>query len=872
MAAENRSWLARALSGVSQFCFRNPLLTLIIGVLAMVVSVWLGANRLQLKMDWTYLFEDNDTTVLKYKATRDLFPYPGDIAVFVDQGTTQQREAFLERLAARLAEQPDTFFHVFYRFDLKPLESKALYYLDDDTLEKLAAGLEQIEAGVGKIDPDTVGDETGRSILLKVLADLDASLKSRGRAEYMPIWQFLAQDQDGDAAEYLASLMTGERYVYPTLGGGKVHALVLKCGTRHQVLRPQDKAVEEIRKILADLKPKTTDLRIRLTGLPVMLYDEKATCTQDSIRSGIISICLIFIVFALGFGELVRPVLAIAALSFGLVWTVGFTTLAVGHLNFITVSLVTMLMGLGIDFGIHVVFRYDEELASGQTPENAMNRTMAGTGVDTFVGATATAAAFLAITFADFRGISDFGIIAAGGVMLCFLSTTTMLPALLAWAPGKKRPVKTSAFVAWFESSLLLRARWITLSGIFVFILCAFWATKVGFSYNLLSIQADNIESVRTELEMVNELSTTVLTGESHIEGREEARAMVTAMEKLPSVARVGSLLPLLPPEDPERQALIAKMTGQIQKLQMPDQISLESAKDLLAVQVRVQAMEGQLPGVARDPEVEKAIAALKGEVAEMGPGPIQDGLAGFQETLREDLGNTLEFLKLQVAEPPNLDDIPEDLRLRYVTPSGYYKMSIQPLKSIWEKENVEAFLDETLVVDPEMMGDPLVQQHILDGFNRAFERTPWFTLLGVLTVMVVYLRSGRAVMLSLLPTASGVLIIFAVMAYTGLDFNVVNFVALPMSVGIGAIYGVHALHRMRELRDETLLSSSTGPALLLSGVTTLVGFASLMTAHHKGLASLGFVISVGVTVNFVMSLFYLPSLRRFLKSRRARR
>ncbi|HIB64175.1 MAG TPA: RND transporter, partial [Phycisphaerales bacterium] len=103
-------------------------------------------------------------------------------------------------------------------------------------------------------------------------------------------------------------------------------------------------------------------------------------------------------------------------------------------------------------------------------------------------------------------------------------------------------------------------------------------------------------------------------------------------------------------------------------------------------------------------------------------------------------------------------------------------------------------------------------------------------------------------------------------MGYVGIDFNVVNFVALPMSVGIGAVYGVHALHRMRELGDETILTSSTGPALLLSGVTTMVGFASLMTAHHRGLASLGFVISIGVLVNFGGSLIFLPAMRRALR------
>jgi len=131
---------------------------------------------------------------------------------------------------------------------------------------------------------------------------------------------------------------------------------------------------------------------------------------------------------------------------------------------------------------------------------------------------------------------------------------------------------------------------------------------------------------------------------------------------------------------------------------------------------------------------------------------------------------------------------------------------------------------------------------------------------------MVFYLRSAKAVFLSLLPTATGVLVIFAAMGFVGLEFNVVNFVALPMSVGIGAVYGVHSLHRMRELNDETLLTSSTGPALLLSGITTMAGFATLMTAHHRGLSSLGFVISVGVAVNFGGSLIFLPAMRRALR------
>ncbi len=202
------------------------------------------------------------------------------------------------------------------------------------------------------------------------------------------------------------------------------------------------------------------------------------------------------------------------------------------------------------------------------------------------------------------------------------------------------------------------------------------------------------------------------------------------------------------------------------------------------------------------------------------------------------------------------------------MAPTGEVNIKIQPMRNIWEKQYLDEFLGELYSVDPDILGHPVVQKHILEAFARAYKRTPWFTLVGVLLVMLAYLRSPRAVVLSLLPTAMGVIGIFGAMGYWSINFNVVNFVALPMSVGIGAVYGVHALHRMRELNDETLLSSSTGPALLLSGITTVVGFASLMTAHHRGLASLGFIISVGVAVNFIVSLVFLPAVRRVLRLR----
>lgn len=865
MQKVERSLIARVLIAVSGVCFRNPVGALLLCAVAFVGSVTLGAARLELRMDWTYLFEPDDPVVIDFQEARKIYPYPGDIAVLVDRGLAVDREAFLDKLAERLEAEPDLFYHVFHRFGLEPLADKALYYLDEDMLKQIADGLKNLEQGsVGNVD-----EGPGKDILLKLLSDLDLSLKSRGRSEYIPIWEFLAGEQEGETAQYIHRLMGGKPYVYATLGQGKLHALVLMSGTRGEPLAPQDKCVKRLREILKEMSPTVDDLRVRLTGLPVMLNDERETCTQDSIRSGAISIVLILMIFSVGFGEFSRPVLAVAALTCGLGWTIGYTTLVVGHLNFITVSLVTMLMGLGIDFGIHILFRYDEELANGREPEQAIEHTVGGTGVDTFVGATATAAAFLALTQADFRGISDFGVIAAGGVLLCFLSTITVLPALLSLAPGRKRKLSDStSMLAWLEENLLASAGTVTVVGAFIVCLSVNWALEVGFSYNLLEVQAPEIASVQTEIEMIQDLKTTVLSAECTVQGTDEARKLVTAFEALPAVSRVGSLLPILPEVSPQKQALVESITANVQGVEMPRRIDLESAKDLLAIEERVKEFEQAFPSGTADPEVEKAIAALRSDVQDMAPGPIQDGLSIFQEHVRGDLAHTLNFLKSQRAVAPVLEDIPENLRVRYVSPEGIYKITIQPTKNIWEKDELEEFLSETKSVDKNLLGHPVVQEHILGAFNRAFERTPWFTLFGVLLVMLVYLRSPTAIFLSLLPTATGVLMIFATMGFTGIEFNVVNFVALPMSVGIGAVYGVHALHRMRELNDETLLTSSTGPALLLSGVTTMVGFASLMTAHHRGLSSLGFVISVGVAVNFVVSLVFLPAIRRVVRQR----
>ena len=828
--------------------------------LSFLAALIYGATNLKLELAWTYLFDSDDPVVSRFLEARDEFPYPGDIAVLVDRGTAEKREKYIELLAAEMAKEPEVFHHVFYRVDLTTPGSRALYFLDDELLSTLHENLGQSE----RLSRGALVSETAVKVQLKLLKDLKSALLSRGRSTLVPIWRIFADEESGRVMETLLRLLNGERYVYATLAGDQIHVLVFKGGARGAALSSSGSEVEAVRELLDRLSPAAYGLRVRVTGVPVMLYDERRTCAQDSLRSGAISFALILLVFTVGFGGLRKPLYSLTALACGLGWTLAYAALTVGHLNFITVTMVSMLMGLGIDFGIHFLFRFQEECETTEDGEKALIKTVQTTGVDTLVGATATSASFFALCATDFRGVSDLGVLAGGGVLLCFFSTLSVLPALLKLDPRMGRAPQMLGRMATAERWLARHDRHVAGLSAAVLLVAVLMSTRVGFTYDLLSLQAQDIDSVRTEKAMLREYNSTVLSGAVLVSGEEEARRVTEKLRQLETVGQVSTITDFLPQVSARKSDLVKQVVEDVSTLQVPTPVALERARDLLSLQNRLKEIEERTSHIPRDPTVVAAVDELKQVILEMNPGPLQDGLKSFQTTVLGDFTKVLYLMKAQKAEPLQLADLPEELVVRYVSPEGTYLLNVQPSLDIWKRDNLQRFLAEVDSVGVTLVGHPVVQGHILESFDEAFRATPFYTLLGVFSVMLLYIRKPGRVLLSSLPTVMGVVLIFGVMGATGLDFNVVNFVGLPISVGIGAVYGVHALHRLEENGTKPLLSTSTGQAILLSGLTTIAGFASLMTARHGGLSSFGFVISVGVVANLLVSLVLLPAIYRW--------
>ena len=143
------------------------------------------------------------------------------------------------------------------------------------------------------------------------------------------------------------------------------------------------------------------------------------------------SLVLCALIFIYGYQETGRPVKATLCLIVGLGYTLAFATLVIGHLNILTITFLPILIGLAIDYGVHLISRYEEELRRGKSEEAALTKAMVFTGQGIFTGGLTTAGGFLAMGFTNFKGIQEMGIICGGGLLICLVPMMTMLPVLL---------------------------------------------------------------------------------------------------------------------------------------------------------------------------------------------------------------------------------------------------------------------------------------------------------------------------------------------------------------------------------------------------------------------------------------------------------
>jgi hypothetical protein len=240
--------------------------------------------------------------------------------------------------------------------------------------------------------------------------------------------------------------------------------------------------------------------------------------------------------------------------------------------------------------------------------------------------------------------------------------------------------------------------------------------------------------------------------------------------------------------------------------------------------------------------------------------------LAIFQQALFEDVHTTFGAIRNQDDSGPlTVGDLPEALRTRFVGVTGKLLIQVYPKENIWNRTEQEKFIKEIATVYPDVTGTPVQLYYYTKLLRDSFVQAGYYSVIAIAGLVFIHFRKLSSVVLSLVPVLFGFIWMVGLMGAMNVPFNPANIMTLPLIVGIGVTNGIHILNRYAEELHPSILAKSTGKAVLVSGLTTIAGFGSLIIAEHRGIRSLGIIMSIGVATCMIVGLTFLPALLNVL-------
>ncbi|MEZ6194119.1 MAG: MMPL family transporter [Planctomycetota bacterium] len=861
----------RLLGAAADLAWRRSGLVLAVALVLAGLGIALAATRLRLNANTDDLISPDRPYMQNY---RRFIEECGDLEfiylVVEHHDDPAAAKACIDDLAASLAARPELELPVVHA-RIEPDEQLALatHAMSDEEFTDLSLPAEAYGAlwnggGTGGLIQEA---RQGINRLLATGAFVsEARAKEIGAGALFLCQLLAAAGGDEAAGKALGGLGTRPEPEYLVSSTGKLYFLKILPVKDYGTLAVIERPLAVIREVMADVRGRHPAVEIGLTGKPVLQADEMATTDRDMTRSTSVAIALVALLFMLVLGGVRRPLLAVATLLVGIAWTFGLTTVAIGQLNLLSVVFTLVLVGIGIDFGVHVVMRYREARRSA-APREALRTAVLTAGRGNVTGALTSSIAFLMAILTGFRGLEELGFIAGAGLLLCLVAMTIVLPALLAMTERRQSGLEPGRPIA--EEGRGPGGRLAPLAALVLTLALAPFAGRVAFDENILDLQAKGLDSVEWEHRIIEDSGAETWFG---VVARDDLEAVAETVERArrePAIASVRSALDLVRPDSPERRAARAR---------------LDSVFDVSLTEIPVAWAPIDLDGLGR------SLMALARRAREEAPDEARE-MAGLARALvdlaarlegedRVAVGERLETRIAEVAAAlsrmfegmflPLREVLPAAIRDLFASPTGRLLVTMHPRGNVWDDATMTSFVAAMRRVDPQVTGVPITHHESIRDMRGGFGRAALLALAAVVLLVALDFRRPLPALLALVPLFAGGIWLVGLMGLTGLHFNLANFFAVPILIGIGVDNGIHLVHRWRESRDEEgpLRLGATKRGVLLTSLTTAIGFGCLAFASHRGLQSLGFVMALGSLAILAASLLVLPALLARLRPR----
>ncbi|EMO73635.1 export membrane protein [Leptospira kirschneri str. 200801925] len=656
---------------------------------------------------------------------------------------------------------------------------------------------------------------------------------------------------------------------------------------------------KKIKEIVANLDLDKNGIQVGYTGTYRLHLDDYETLMAALKPIAITSFIGIALLLLFFFRNPLFILILLVSLLSGILFSFGLTTIVIGQLNSVTSIIASILMGLGIDYGIQFLYRFREEFTREQNTLRSIKDTIYHTGIASFISALTTTSAFVVLAFSEFRGFSEFGIIATYGILIIAISmygvTALQITLLFRLFPSIKskfllsvKEQSTSPFLYRFYKKPGL----LTLVVIAVVLMISFFNFSPGiqFNYNGRDLMVDNLDSVNLYDEIGDRFDISSDPQVIVVDTLEESEAVFDYMTPVPdeiagSVDQVVSLWNFLPPKGQQRANL--KILKQLQSDMKPVKASFlkpEQRKYLPVVKKYLNVKEyslSEVPIYFSSQFTEVKGSKEKGHLVFIYPKVAlwhgqkllkffdAVGELHYPKLSRRVLNTLLYDSNGHMTVNPIRDKWNQNEKRLIVNTLNTYSAS--QFKSLGLLDGTISFILKTRPFSSleqarshkyisNTAGSLILFANLIKIVQREGVIAFLSTLVLVVIVLILFFRGIVPALISLIPLVLGIFVTLGIMASFRIQLNFMNVLVFPVIIGYGIQNGIYIYYRFREDHDVIRAMAMVGPAIIASTLTTLVGWSSLLIADQKGLKSIGIVASIGIGSSLIIALTLVPA------------
>ncbi len=841
-------------------CTRFATLTLLVGLGLAIAGGYYTANHFAINTDINTLISERMDWRQRDVQFDKAFDRDSTILAVVEAPTPELTTSAASALEAKLRDDRKNFV------SMQPLgsgdffEKNGLLFLPTQEVGQItgqfeqAAPLIEIMAGDPSIRGLTGALETGLAGVKRGEVKLDNTARP-----FNLIAQTVEDINNKGTATFSWRELTSEKGLTDS---DKRAFIEFKPVIDYSALEPGKEATDAIRKAAADLDlAGKYQARVRLTGPVPIANEEYATVQDGAIVNGIGTVLVVLVILWMALHSAKIIFAVFANLFIGLSITTAVGLLLVGSLNLLSIAFAVLFVGLGVDFGIQFSVRYRSERFKNDNLVEALVEGARRAAVPLSLAAMAVSAGFLCFIPTDYKGISELGEIAGAGMLIAFISSITVLPAILKLInpPGESEPVGY-AFLAPVDRFLEDHRYWIVGGTVAVALAGLPLLYFLHFDFNPMNLRNPKAESIATFLDLRKDPNTGANAINVMTRSDEDAKKIEDKLSKLPEVLRVQSLASFVPEDQPAKLKLIAQGARVLGPALNPesvddpptDQENVDSLKSSVKA-LRTAADEDKGPGAVASRRLADALEKL----ANSSEATRNKAQAIFVDPLKIVLEQLKNFLQ---AKPVTLDNLPPDIVNSWKTKDGLMRVEALPKGDPNDNDNLRRFASAVLVAEPTAIGGPVSILKSGDTVVSAFIHAGIYALLVISVILWITLRRITDVLMTLIPLLVAGAVTMEICVLIKLPLNFANIVALPLLLGIGVAFKIYYIVAWRSGRTN-LLQSSLTRAIFFSALTTATAFGSLWLSSHPGTSSMGKLLALSLVTTLCAVLLFQPAL-----------